>query len=363
MNAHRGHHFDERPTRPMRLGYVPLVDCAPILIAREKGFFAEEGLDVDTRVQPGWATIRDKLAYGELEASVCLGPLALAIHHGIGTIPRKMAVPLIISANGNAITLHKDLPREALAQKGALLQFLEESWTKERPFTLACVHRCSSHHSLLLQWLAQEGLSNYPNLEIVFLPPETMNRNLAQGHIDGFCVGEPWNSVAILSGLGWCAATSIDLSNGHPEKVLACSADLAAEEPLALQALTVALLKGCRYCQDIANRQEVISILESEPALRGTGEAMANSLLGHFRPALALPARELPDFHIFFDPGINNPDSRLASWMRKGLTQSGLVDKGQKLPKDAVFRPELFEQALAAMDNPSPLELTEQPTL
>jgi ABC-type nitrate/sulfonate/bicarbonate transport system substrate-binding protein len=346
-------HANPGPGRAIRLGYVPLIDCAPIVVAREKGFFTEQGLSVKTFAQPGWATIRDKLVYGELDASQCLGPLALAIHHGVGTIAREMVVPLIMSANGNAITLSNEIPRETVSQENGLRDFLRNSWSKDRPLTLASVHRCSSHHALLLQWLAQQGLTNSKDAELVFIPPETMTRNLANGHIDGFCVGEPWNSVSLLAGEGWCAATSVDLSNGHPEKSLATTADLAREHPRTLHSLTVAILKACRYCQDPANRDELISLLEREPGLQNISEALANSLHGRFCPALGQQERSLPDFHIFFDPAINTPGSHAASWLRKGLAQSGLLPQGQKLPKDTVFRTDLFEHALAEVSEPT----------
>ncbi len=114
----------------IKLGYVSLIDSAPVAIAREKGFFEDENLDVETLLQPGWASIRDKIGYGELDAAQCLGSLAFAIHHGVGTIANEVVVPLIMSANGNAITLSSDIPKSAVTSQKTLREYLEKSWTE-----------------------------------------------------------------------------------------------------------------------------------------------------------------------------------------------------------------------------------------
>lgn len=330
---------------PVRLGYVPLIDCAPILVAREKGFFRQQGIEVIASSQPGWATIREKLVHGEIDAAQCLGPLALAIHHGIGTLSREMVIPLVLNGNGNGITLSNEIPESCFQKKGGLLRFLEADWKKDRPLTLASVHPCSSHHVILMQWLRQQGIANHPRISVITLPPELMMRNLAHAHIDGFCVGEPWNSVSSLAGFGYCIATSVDLSNGHPEKVLTCTQGYADSHPRSLHALTTALLKACRFCQDPANRSELVEILNTEPGLHSVQASLSNSLTGHFRTGVGRQDRNLPDFHIFHDERINSPSSEASSWLREGLRQSGLIPKGQLLKKDSVFRMDLYRNA------------------
>ena len=276
------------PTKvPVRLGYVPLIDCAPIVVAREQGLFEKHGVAVTTSQQPGWATVREKLVHAELDAAQCLGPLALAIHHGVGTISKEMVVPLILSANGNGLTLSNNIPQEALGQQGELLQYVEENYSKDKPLTLASVHPCSSHHSLLLLWLKKNQLSEHPFVSIISLPPETMIRSLTHGHIDGFCVGEPWNSVAMLRGIGWCASNSVELSNGHPEKVLAATLSFAENHPDKLRALTSALLEACKFCQNPQNRERVLGYLAKEPGMDSIRESLSFSLSGRL-PATCL---------------------------------------------------------------------------
>lgn len=330
---------------PIRLGYIPLIDCAPIVVAREKGLFEKHGVDVETSQQPGWATVREKLVHAELDAAQCLGPLALAIHHGVGTIPKEMVVPLILSANGNGLTLSNKIPRSAVAAPGKLLSFLEENYSKEKPLTLASVHPCSSHHSLLLLWLKKNKVMGHPFISIISLPPEIMIRSLSHGHIDGFCVGEPWNSVAITKGIGWCVSNSVELSNGHPEKVLATTLAFAERHPKELRALTSALLESCHFCQEPANREEVLSYLAMEPGMALIKESLAFSLSGRLPATEQQPEQALPDFHIFHDQEVNAPTSKTAAWLRDGVRLSGLLAKDQKLPKDSIFRMDLFEEA------------------
>lgn len=330
---------------PVRLGYIPLIDCAPIVVAREKRFFEKHGLSVETSQQPGWATIREKLVHDELDAAQCLGPLALAIHHGVGTIPKEMVVPLVLSANGNGLTLSLKIPPETFRKKDGFLNYLEEKHSKENPLTLASVHPCSSHHSLLLLWLKKNRVSQHPFIDIISLPPETMIRSLAHGHIDGFCVGEPWNSVAINRGVGWCISSSVELSNGHPEKVLAAPLSFAQNRPHEFKGLTLSLLEACRFCQDPANHEEILSYLATEPGMKNVRDSLSYSLSGRLPSVGKTQGKSLPDFHLFFDREVNAPTSKTASWLRDGVRLSGLLAKGQQLPTDRIFRMDLFEEA------------------
>ncbi|MDP0491080.1 MAG: CmpA/NrtA family ABC transporter substrate-binding protein [Verrucomicrobiota bacterium JB023] len=333
-----------RPTAPIRIGYIPLVDCAPLLVARERGLFEKHAIQVQISPQPGWATIREKLVNQELEAAACLGPLAIAINQGIGTVARPIDVPLILNANGNGITLSNKLTPEIVEKPKGLLDYLND-WKEERPFTLASVHPCSSHHVLLTHWLKQHHIANHPNLSVVSLPPQIVVRNLAIGNIDGFCVGEPWNSVSILAGQGWCAATSPDLSKGHPEKVLALTRSFTKRFPKKALALTAALLEACRYCQDPANREDLIKILTAENQLANARDAIANSLGDHFLTGQDKAFRQLPDFHIYHHPDVNAPSSRSSSWLVDGLRQTGLLNATNSIPREEIFRMDLFRQA------------------
>ena len=186
----------------------------------ETGIFERYGLNVVLSRELGWASVRDKMFYGDLDAAQSIAGIAFALGMGFSELRCEVAVPLILNLHGNAITLSTDLSPAEIGKGEGLQDYLTSSWKKDRPFTLAATHRFSSHHILLYQWLRRHGISCPADVEIIFLPPPLMPRHLKAGHIDGYCVGEPWNSESILAGTGWCPATSSDLSHGHPEKVL-----------------------------------------------------------------------------------------------------------------------------------------------
>ena len=235
---------------PLRLGFVPLSDCAPIAVAMETGIFERYGLNVVLSREPGWAIVRDKMFYGDLDAAQSIAGIAFALGMGFSELGREVAVPLILNLHGNAITLSSDLKPSEIGKGEGLQFYLTHSWKKDRPFTLAATHRFSSHHILLHQWLKRHALSCPGDVEIIVLPPPLMPRHLKAGHIDGYCVGEPWNSESILPGTGWCPATSSDLSHGHPEKVLLVSGKFLRERYDETIALAAALLDACKLCQD-----------------------------------------------------------------------------------------------------------------
>jgi two-component system, oxyanion-binding sensor len=180
--------------RSIRLGFVPLVDCAPLVIAFEHGYFQKYGLDVELSREIGWATIRDKIAYGELEAAHALAPMAVALTAGIGCAPIPCLTGLILNSHGNAITLSDDLWQRGVRTAADFAKVIRQS-RDVKTYTLAVVFPHSSHHFLLRQWLKSGGINPDKDVRIVVVPPPQMMPNLVGGTIDGYCVGEPWNSL------------------------------------------------------------------------------------------------------------------------------------------------------------------------
>jgi ABC-type nitrate/sulfonate/bicarbonate transport system substrate-binding protein len=328
---------------PIRLGFVPLNDCAPVAVAHELGLFKSYGLNVRISRQPGWATVRDMLSYGELDAAQSIAGLAFYLALGLNKMRREIAVPLVLSAHGNAITLSRELPPESIRRGEGLAAHLSHRWKKNRPFTLAAAHRFSSHHILLHAWLRRHGVQPGKDAEIVFLPPPLMPRNLAAGHIDGYCVGEPWNSESILNGHGWCPATSAELSTGHPEKVLLVTGEFVTESRDECVALGAALLHACRICQDSGFRNELISIL-SKPSYTGCSTATLRNSLG---PVFDSGRGELDasDFHLFFGGDLNCPTADKASWFLSGMRGAGLLPETTAAPLTRLYRQDLYRSS------------------
>ena len=190
--------------RPLRLGYVPLTDAAPLIVAAARGLFTRHGLRVKLSREVGWATIRDKLFHGELDAAPVLAPMLWAAQLGLGSPAFPVCTALVLSLNGNAITLSTAL-RAAGVTDVATLRTEARQRRGERRLTFGVVHPFSSHHLLLRAWLKAGNLEPDRDVRIAIVPPAQMFRNLVAGTIDGYCVGEPWNSVAVAAKAGWCA--------------------------------------------------------------------------------------------------------------------------------------------------------------
>ena len=193
----------------LRLGYIPLTDCLPLVVAREQGFFAAQGLTVELSCEASWANIRDKVIIGQLDGAQMLAPMLLASSLGIGGLRKPMVTAFSLGLNGNAITVSNSLfsalrqharADTPLAAAQALAAVVRERRERGRePLVLATVFPFSSHNYLLRYWLSAGGIDPVSDIKLVALPPQQMVDNLRLEHIDGFCVGEPWNSCAVVS--------------------------------------------------------------------------------------------------------------------------------------------------------------------
>jgi len=333
-----------QPARhPVRLGFVPLSDCAPIAVAREMGIFERYGLNVTLSRELGWASVRDKIYYGDLDAAQSIAGIAFALGLGFSELRCEVAVPLILNLHGNAVTLSSEFKPSEIGHGEGLKNHLMYSWKKDRPFTLAATHRFSSHHILLHTWLRRHGLSAPDDVEIIFLPPPLMPKQLKTGHIDGYCVGEPWNSEAILSGTGWCPVTSAELSHGHPEKVLLVSGRFLREHKDETVALVAALLDACKLCQDPAFRHDLITILAMDEYTGASPEMLRNSMGGQF--VSGSQSINGSSFHIFHGDSVNRPTVEKASWVLAGLRSIGALPDITCGSLSRIYREDIFHTA------------------
>ena len=229
-------------SRPLRLGFVPLTDCAPLVLAQELGLFRKYGLAVTLHRELGWATIRDKIIYGELDAAHAVVGLPVAATLGLGSIKCECATALVLNLHGNGITLSNELRKRGVTNVTQLRAEVQKL-RGERTLTFGIVSPVSSHNFLLRSWLAGAGINPDRDVRIVVVPPPQMVANLKSGNLDGFCAGEPWNSVAVQAKAGWCAAVSAELDPGHPEKVLMVRSDFAEQREPEHLALVAALIE------------------------------------------------------------------------------------------------------------------------
>ncbi len=333
----------------LRLGYVPLCDAAPLIMARELGLFARHGLRVELSREVGWATVRDKLIYRELDAAHAPAGMVFAATLGLGSIPVPCLTALVLNLQGNAITLSERLWQAGVRTGAGLAGYLREL-PANRPLTLGVVSPFSAHRFLLHQWLWDHGINPFRDLRIVVVPPAQTFFNLRAGYLDGYCVGEPWNSLAVLAGEGWCAATSADLAPSHPEKVLMVRQTLVQERAEEHLALVAALYEACRFCDRPEHRERIVETLAQPGYLDAPIQAVRMSMAGTFDFGHGR-VEKISGFHRFHREKANLPTLEYAQWV---LDQMGacrlLTDPDAVRPQMAseVFRLDLFEAAVGA---------------
>ena len=333
-------------SKPLRLGYVPLIDCAPLVMAQELGLFAKYDLHVTLTREPGWATIRDKILYGDLDAAHALAVMPFATTLGLGSIRSDCVTGLVLSQHGNAITLSQELRQRGVRDARTLRAEIERNRGR-RNYTFGVVFQWSSHNFLLRHWLSSAGIDPDKDVRIVVVPPPAMFINLKAGNLDGYCVGEPWNSIAVESGDGWCPTSSAQLSPGHPEKVLMVRREFTQTHASEHLQLIAALLESCAFCEKTENRERVAATLARPDYLNTPADTLRRSLVGPF-PFGGDRTETVPAFHRFSAEDANEPSISKAQWILEHLLRLGAIQDRtaiRTLASGAVFRMDLFEQA------------------
>jgi ABC-type nitrate/sulfonate/bicarbonate transport system substrate-binding protein len=334
------------PKKTLRLGFVPLADCAPLVMAQELGLFRKYELHVALHRELGWATVRDKVIHGELDAAHALAAMPVAATLGLGSIKCDCLTALVLNLHGNAITLSNDLWRAGV-REGASLRVEVNRLRHQKTLTFGVVSQFSSHHFLLRQWLMAAGIYPERDVRIVIVPPPQMVANLKARHLDGFCVGEPWNSVAVQSRAGWCVTTSAELAPGHPEKVLMVRREFAENNAEQHIALVAALLKACEFCDAPENREELVSVLSRPEYVNASPAALLRGFSGKFDFG-ENHMRTVRDFSVFHRDNANEPSGDKAAWVLQLIRASGQYPEPSALNfafGRKIFRTDIFEKA------------------
>ncbi len=360
-------------TNNIRVGFIPLIDAAIPIAARECGFAEREGLQIDLVRETSWANIRDKLTHGLFDASHMLAPLAVATSLGVGTAKVPLAVPFGLNANGNCITLAARLyrgleeilghpPQDPRQSAQALKRIIDRrKKSGDAPITFGVVFPFSVHAIIVRHWLLLGGIDPFTDVQFQVVPPPFMVARLSEGEIEGCCVGEPWNSRAVESGVGSIVVFGSEISRCAPDKVLALRDETATNEPESIHRLLRAYQAAARWCQDPGNHANLAHMLAQPQYLNVAPKTVLNALSG----SLAVnrtESRSVSDFLVFQGDGINCPDPRKARWLYAEIA-TGLrkpLDESQAQAAAAVFRPDLFNVATgnnALLDSVDPIGL------
>lgn len=340
--------------RPLRLGYVALTDSAPLIAARELGLFQKHGLRVGLSREIGWATIRDKIAHGELDVAHAPAPMLWASHLGLDCATTGVCTGLVLNLHGNAITLSTRLRRLGVVD-AATLRLAAQRLRGESQLTFGVVFPFSMHQLMLFNWLRAARIEPGRDVRIAIVPPAQMFRNLAAGTLDGYCAGEPWNSLAVQQQEGWCPAWSSSISPGHVEKVLMVRTDFATNNKPEHISLIRALAEAAAWCDAPENRPALVQMLAARSGIDLPAKVIAPALLGRF--ACGYGRIEcVPDFHVFSRGEANTPTLARAVCLQAELVAAGLVPRAladSNLPR-RLFREDLYREAINRSDSHAP---------
>lgn len=345
----------------LRLGYVALTDCLPLVVAREREFFAEQGLRVELCCEPSWANIRDKLIVGHLDGAQMLAPMPLAASLGIGGLKKNMLTAFSLGLNGNAITVSNRLFRDLQAcakspdATGAALALAQVVRNRRErggdALVLSTVFPFSSHNYLLRYWLAAGGIDPDRDIKLVALPPAQMVDNLRLEHIDGYCVGEPWNTCAVAMELGHVLVTGYDIWQNAPEKVLGVTEQWQARHPNTHAALLRALDGAAAWTE--AHPRDALALLDKQHYLDVPLAWLERSLLGELPVGLNQQTCPPEQFHVWHRYHANFPWRSHALWFLRQMARWNQLPAGldhQKLATQ-VYRGDLYREVFSATRN------------
>ncbi len=347
-------------TAPLRIGFIPLVDAAALIVAVDKGFTAAEGLEVELVREVSWSNVRDKLNIGLFDAAHLLAPVAIASSLGLGHIKVPLTAPFNLGINGNAITvspaLHAALMGEIdgdrfdpLATAKALAKVVaKRRKTGAEPLTFGMTFPFSTHNYQLRFWMAAAGVDPDEDVRLVVVPPPFMVDSLAKGHIDAFCVGAPWNSVAVDLGVGHILHFVSDILVRAAEKVLALRQVWAGKHPDEVAALVRAAVKAAEFIENPANLTEATHILSQPERIGVDAEVIQRSLVGRLKISPDGTVRESGRYLLVGREGAGRPDPVQAAWLYAQMVRWGQIALSPEALKTAmgVFRPDLYDAAL-----------------
>lgn len=354
------------------IGFIPLLDCASLVVASECGFAAREGLELNLIRESSWANIRDRLIVGHFDAAHMLGPMAVASTLGLGHLRVPIIAPCALGLGGNAITvslrLWEQMTREGAAAgsppgiQGLALKRVLAARVRANlgPLTFGMVYPFSCHNYELRYWLAAAGIDPDRDVRLVVIPPPLLADAMRAGQIDGFCVGEPWSSVAVASGLGAIVTSTAAIWPLSPEKVLGCRAQWAGEHDEELRALIRALYRAALWCERPENHAE-LALLLAQPRYVGiAADLLRRGLCGRLILTPGGDAVALPGFYLPASRWATFPWTSHALWYYTQMTRWRQVELVAEHPGLAAraYRPDIYRSALAPLEIELPSEDT-----
>jgi NitT/TauT family transport system ATP-binding protein len=352
-------------TTALQIGFIPLIDAAALIVAVEKGFTRAEGLDVTLVREVSWSNVRDKLNIGLFDAAHLLAPVPVASSLGLGHVKVPIVVPLNLSLNGNAITVSPALDAALMAEiDGDRLNPMATARALSRVvsarrrngselLTFGMTFPFSTHNYQLRFWMAAGGVDPDEDVRLVVLPPPFMVDSIAGGQIDGFCVGAPWNSIAVDRGVGRILHFGSDIMLRAAEKVLATRQQWAEKNPQSLAALVRAVFRAAEFVETPPNQNEVAGILARPEYVGVDANVILRTLQGRLKIAADGTVRESNRYMLLAREEASVSDRIQAAWLYAQMVRwrQTTISAEALASAQSVFRPDLYEAAFGRDGN------------
>ena len=348
---------DKPEKEEVRIGFIPLTDCASVVMASVLGFDKKYGIKIVPSKEASWAGVRDKLVNGELDMAHVLYGLVYGVHLGLGGPKKDMAVLMTLNNNGQAITLSKKLSDKGAVDGASLAKLMG---AEKREYTFAQTFPTGTHAMWLYYWLASVGVNPMKDAKVITVPPPQMVANMRVGNMDGFCVGEPWNHRAIVDGIGVTAVTTQEVWKDHPEKVLGSTADFVKKHPNTARAVIMAVLEAGRWIDaSLSNKLKMAETIAEKSYVNTGVDAINQRILGRYQNGLGKTWDD-PDHMKFFNDGaVNFPYLSDGMWFLTQHKRWGLLKDHPDYLGVArqINQIELYKQAASQLKISVPKEL------
>lgn len=341
----------------VKLGFIPLTDCAPLVIAKEMGFFAKYGVDVQLSKEASWAVIRDKVLNGELDAAHCLFSMPFSVYTGIGgKAGSEMKIAMVLNNNGQAITLSKDFCGLVGFRDLKNVAKAVKAVKARKEVTFAMTFPGGTHDIWLRNWLAAAGV-NAKSVGIITIPPPQMVANMKVDNMEGFSVGEPWNGVAATQGIGFTQISSQDIWKNHPEKALVANKTFAETDKEDLKNVMKAIIEACKWLDVMGNRKKAALFLSKPNYVNAPVQVIEARLMGSTDIGCDLGIQKYKDdYMLFYNKGaVNAPKLGYGIWFMAQYVRFGMINKVpdyQGIAKKLILT-DLFSEVAKSMNMPA----------
>lgn len=348
---------DKPEKEEVKIGFIPLTDCASVVMASVLGLDKKYGVKIIPTKESSWAGVRDKLVSGELDFAHVLYGLVYGVHLGISGPKKDMAITMGLNRNGQAITLSKKLAEAGAVDGESLAKLMKR---EKREYTFAQTFPTGTHAMWLYYWLGAHGINPMQDAKVITVPPPQMVANMRVGNMDGYCVGEPWGHRAIADGIGITATTTQDIWRDHPEKVLGTTQDFVNKYPNTARAVTAAILEAGKWIDaGLQNKNKMAETIADKAYVNTSVDVINQRILGRYQNGLGKTWDD-PNFMKFYDDGLANfPFISDGMWFLTQHKRWGLIKEHvdyQAVAKQ-INKIDIYKSAAAQTKTPVPKDL------